>query len=138
MKQIGAEEDLVGVFDEERVRQGLTKKQLADKCQMSDASMRRLLSSRGVDVKLSTLKKIASALGATIVVSKIDVEMNEEQSRHLIERLRRMRLSERLAEQSDLDASDIEHALYNLTLTPSDRLARRFRNGNTRLVSQRR
>jgi transcriptional regulator with XRE-family HTH domain len=116
----------IDILDEERTRQGLTKKQLADKCGMSDASMRRLLSSAGSDVKLSTLKKIATVLGATIQISKIDNDLDPEQGQHLIDRIRRVRLSERLAEQSGLDAGDIEHALYNLTLPSSDRLGRRL------------
>jgi ethanolamine utilization microcompartment shell protein EutS len=90
-----------------------------------------LFASKNPDVKLSTLNKIAGALGADLQVSKVDAGLDAEQSSHLIARLRRVRLAERLAAKSGLDASDIEHALFNLTLTPSERLARKLWRGRS-------
>jgi hypothetical protein len=40
------------------------------------------------------------------------------------DRLFRRRVARRLAAESGLDAGDIEHALFNLTLTPMERLGR--------------
>jgi len=127
---------MVRTLDGERRRQGLTKEQLAEKCGMLSTSVRRIFSAKDPNVKLSTLCKMASALGARIEIRKLDSDLDEEQSRHLIARVRRARLAERLGKKSGLDAGDIEHALYNLTLTPSERLARRLRRG--RFVSNRR
>jgi hypothetical protein len=40
------------------------------------------------------------------------------------DRLFRRRVAKRLSQGTGLDVGDIEHALYNLTLTPMERLAR--------------
>jgi hypothetical protein len=40
------------------------------------------------------------------------------------DRLFRRRVAKRLASGTELDVGDIEHALFNLTLTPMERLAR--------------
>jgi len=131
-----ATDGVIQALDDERRRQGFTKKQLAEACGMLSTSVRRLFASKNPDVKLSTLNKIATALGADLQVNRVDSGLNDEQSGHLLARLRRVRLAERLAEKSGLDAGDIEHALFNLTLTTSERLARKLRRG--RFVSDRR
>ena len=99
---------------------------------MLSTSIRRLFASKNPDVKLSTLNKIALALGADLQVARVDSGLDAEQSSYLLERLRRVRLAERLAAKSGLDASDIEHALFNLALTPCERLARKLRRGRPR------
>ncbi len=123
---------MVRDLDDERQRQGLTKEQLARKCGMLSTSVRRIFSANDPDVKVSTLNKLASALGATLQIKKVDVGLDAQQSRHLINRLRRRSLAERLAKKSGLDAGDIEHALFNLTLTPTQRLVRRLHRARTR------
>lgn len=123
--------EMVRVLDKERRRQGLTKQQLAEKCGLLSTTVRRLFTSKNPDTKLSTLTKLTSALGASLEVRMVDHDSTPEQSEHLIARLRRMRLSERLEKRTGLDAGDIEHALYNLTLTPTERLARRLRSGRS-------
>ncbi len=40
------------------------------------------------------------------------------------DRLYRRRVAKRLSSECQLDVGDIEHALYNLTLTPMERLSR--------------
>jgi transcriptional regulator with XRE-family HTH domain len=119
--------ELVKKLDAERERQGLTKEQLAQRCKLSGASMRRLFSSEVHDVKVSTLAKIATALGASLDLSTIADGAPPTLRPMLMERLRRRSLAERLSGQTGLDTSDIEHALHNLTLSPTERLVRRFR-----------
>jgi len=40
------------------------------------------------------------------------------------DRLHRRRVALKIAAAQDLDAGDVEHALFNLTLSPAERLAR--------------
>lgn len=40
------------------------------------------------------------------------------------DRLFRRRVAKRLADRAHLDAGDIEHSLFNLTLSPMERLSR--------------
>jgi predicted transcriptional regulator len=51
---------------------------------------------------------------------------SEGAKRHLSQRLLRRRHAEQLAERHGVDAGDVEHALFNLTLSPWQRLARSF------------
>lgn len=93
---------VISALDDERRRQGFTKKQLAEACGMFSTSIRRLLAPKNPDVKLSTLNKIAVALGADLQVARVDSGLDAEQSSYLLERLRRVRLAERLAAKSGL------------------------------------
>lgn len=52
--------------------------------------------------------------------------LSSEQRRQLSLRLQRRRQAERIAERHSVDAGDVEHALFNLTLPPWQRLARSF------------
>jgi transcriptional regulator with XRE-family HTH domain len=118
--------DLVLKLDAERERQGMTKTQLASRCGMLDTSIRRLFSSSDPDTRVSTLTRIASALGCNLNVIAADHECDDIQKAHFLERMRRVVLAEHEAKKSGLDAGDIEHALYNLTLPLSERLSRRL------------
>ena len=63
--------------------------------------------------------------------------LSKAQRRQVSQRLQRRRYAERLAERHAVDAGDIEHALYNLTLPPWQRLERSFRRaGLERLSAQ--
>jgi transcriptional regulator with XRE-family HTH domain len=55
--------------------------------------------------------------------------------RQLSRRLQRRRHAERLAERYDVDAGDVEHALYNLSLPPWERLARSFKRAGLKRLS---
>jgi len=55
--------------------------------------------------------------------------------RQLSRRLQRRRHAERLAERHAVDAGDVEHALYNLTLPPWQRLARSFKRAGLKRLS---
>lgn len=120
-------DEILATLDRERERQLMTKEQLAGRCGMSGAAVRRLLGGKRMDVRLSTLRKVASALGAEITVETIDRDLDAGEARLLVDRLGRRNVAERLARGSGLDAGDIEHALHNLTLLPEERLRRRFR-----------
>jgi transcriptional regulator with XRE-family HTH domain len=61
--------------------------------------------------------------------------LSKAQRRQLSQRLLRRRHAERLAERHALDAGDVEHALYNLTLPPWQRLARSFRRADLKRLS---
>jgi len=66
-----------------------------------------------------------------------DPLQSEVVRRRLSQRLHRRKHAERLAERHDVDAGDVEHALYNLTLPPWQRLQRSFqRAGLKRLSAQ--
>ena len=129
---VSAARELVEKLDAERERQGLTKEQLARRCGLPGASVRRLFSEEVCDVKVSTLEKIAKALGASLELSTITDGVPPSLRPMLVERLRRRSLAERLGQQTGLDVGDIEHALHNLTLSPTERLARRFRGKHVR------
>jgi transcriptional regulator with XRE-family HTH domain len=107
-------------------RQGLTKADLARKSGVPGPSLRRILLSRGADMKMSTFQKLAAALGTTIDLRKVDDDVPPEHRSLLMEKIRRRNLAERLAVKNNLDAGDIEHSLYNLTLRTTERVARRF------------
>ena len=65
--------------------------------------------------------------------------LTPSQRRALASRLHRRRHAERIAEAHAVDAGDVEHVLFNLTLPPWERLARSFtRAGLGRLPAQRR
>ena len=73
---------------------------------MQQASVRRLFSSGGTDVKLSTLDKIASSLGATIEIKLVDSDVPARLKKMLVERVRNRGLAERVAASNpDLEAS---------------------------------
>ena len=115
-------------LDDERRRQGLSSAELARLSGLPESSIRRLFSSKKVsDVKVSTVAKIATVVGAELALKKIDDDLPPEVGRLVVERVKRRRLAERLAARGGHDPGDVEHALYNLTLAPSERLARRFR-----------
>lgn len=78
-------------------------------------------------MKLSTIIKIATALGAAVELKMVDADVPRAHRKLLMERLRRQSLAERLGKKTGLDKGDIEHSLFNLTLKPTERLARRFR-----------
>lgn len=61
----------------------------------------------------------------------IDAGVPRAHRKLLMERIRRRSLAERLGKRTGLDAGDIEHALFNLTLSPDERLRRRFRGRST-------
>ena len=64
-----------------------------------------------------------------------DPGLSKAQRRQLSRRLQRRRHAERLAERHDVDAGDVEHALYNLTLPPWQRLARSFKRAGLKRLS---
>jgi|SRR5579863_1922966 transcriptional regulator with XRE-family HTH domain len=119
--------DFIADLNAERERHGITKEQLAKRCGIPGASMRRLFTRGASDVKMSTVEKIADALGISIELKKVDSDVSPKHRGMLMERIKRRSLAERLADQSGFDVGDIEHSLYNLTLTPTERLMRRFR-----------
>lgn len=126
---------IIRQLDEERRRQGLTKAELARRCRLPATTLRRLFSSKISDVKMSTVEKITKVLGAEVELRKIDAGLPADLGRELMERVNRRHLAERLAGRTGHDAGDIEHALYNLTLSPIEQMRRRFRG---RQVHQRR
>jgi hypothetical protein len=64
-----------------------------------------------------------------------DPRLTQAQRRELSHRLQRRRCAERLAERHAVDAGDVEHALYNLTLPPWQRLQRSFRRAGLKRLS---
>lgn len=56
-------------------------------------------------------------------------------SAYLDQRLQRRAQAERIAKRWKVDAGDVEHALFNLTLDPWQRLMKSFKRGGLRRLS---
>jgi transcriptional regulator with XRE-family HTH domain len=61
--------------------------------------------------------------------------LTKSQRHQLAQRLQRRRHAEQLARRHGVDAGDVEHALYNLTLPPWQRLTRSFRRAGLKRLS---
>jgi transcriptional regulator with XRE-family HTH domain len=120
---------LVRELDEERKRLGMTKAQLAARCGLASISVRKIFTATQADIKLSTVAKIAEALGATLELRKIDHGVDDDRASYLVRRLSRRHLAEQIAIKNGVDAGDVEHVLHNLDLTPTDRLVRSLSRG---------
>lgn len=55
--------------------------------------------------------------------------LTEEERELAMVRLARRIEAERIAKEFGVDAGDVDHVLFNLTLTPEERLTRGFRRG---------
>ena len=85
------------------------------------------------------------ALDAMACPVKVDIDrardplalerLSPKQRRQVSDRLKRRRQAEVLAERYGVDASDVEHALFNLTLPPWQRLARSFSRARRKRLS---
>jgi transcriptional regulator with XRE-family HTH domain len=120
---------IVRGLDQERKRLGMTKAQLAARCGLASISIRKIFTSEGADIKLSTVAKIAEALGASLELRLIDHDVEEERAAHLVGRLSRRNVAEQIAARNSVDAGDVEHVLANLELTPTQRLSRSLSRG---------
>jgi transcriptional regulator with XRE-family HTH domain len=120
---------LLRELDQERERLKMTKAQLADRCGLAGISVRKIFTAEGADIKLSTIAKIADALGASLELRLVDHGVDEERAAHLVGRLSRRNLAEQVADRNSVDAGDVEHVLANLELTPTERLSRSLSRG---------
>jgi transcriptional regulator with XRE-family HTH domain len=120
---------IVRELDEERKRLNLTKAQLAARCGLASISVRKIFTAEGADIKLSTVAKIAEALGASLELRLVDHDVDQERAAHLVGRLSRRNLAEQVAARNSVDAGDVEHVLANLELTPTERLSRSLSRG---------
>jgi transcriptional regulator with XRE-family HTH domain len=107
----------------------MTKAQLAARSGLASISIRKIFTSEGADIKLSTVAKIAEALGASLELHLVDHAVEEERAAHLVARLSRRNLAEQIAARSSVDSGDVEHVLANLELTPTERLSRSLSRG---------
>ena len=123
---------LVRELDQERKRLHLTKAQLAARCGLASISIRKIFTAEGADIKLSTVAKIADALGAWLELHLVDHDVDEERAAHLVGRLSRRNLAERVAARNSVGSGDVEHVLANLELTPTERLSRSLSRGRLR------
>jgi transcriptional regulator with XRE-family HTH domain len=120
---------IVRELDQERKRLKMTKAQLAARCGLASISIRKIFTSEGADIKLSTVAKIADALGASLELRRIDQDIEEDRAAHLVGRLSRRNLAEQIAARNSVDAGDVEHVLANLELTPTQRLSKSLSRG---------
>ena len=120
---------LVRLLDQERKRLKLTKAQLAARCGLASISVRKIFTADGADIKLSTVTKLADALGAALELHRVDHDVDGERAAHLVGRLSRRNLAEQIATRSHVDPGDVEHVLANLELTPTQRLSRSLSRG---------
>jgi len=120
---------IVRRLDEERKRLKLTKAQLAARCGLASITVRKIFTSDGADIKLSTVTKIADALGASLELHLVDHDVDADTAVHLVGRMSRRNLAEQIAARSSVDPGDVEHVLANLELTPTERLSRSLSRG---------
>jgi transcriptional regulator with XRE-family HTH domain len=120
---------VVRKLDEERKRLKLTKAQLAARCGLASTTVRKIFTSDGADIKLSTVTKIADALGASVELHLVDHDVDADTAVHLVGRMSRRNLAEQIAARSLVDPGDVEHVLANLELTPTERLSRSLSRG---------
>jgi transcriptional regulator with XRE-family HTH domain len=120
---------IVRELDQERKRLKMTKAQLAARCGLASISVRKIFTSEGADIKLSTVARIADALGASLKLHLVDHDVDEERATHLVGRLSRRNIAEQIAARSSVDPGDVEHVLANLELTPTERLSRSLSRG---------
>jgi transcriptional regulator with XRE-family HTH domain len=120
---------LVRALDEERKRLHLTKAQLAVRCGLASISVRKIFTAHGADIKLSTVAKIAEALGASLELHRVDHGIDGDRASHLVGRLSRRNFAEQIATRSSVDPGDVEHVLANLELTATERLSRSLARG---------
>jgi hypothetical protein len=99
---------------------------------MQNSAVRKILGAHCEDAKISTLSKIAAALGATITIEMVDHGLDDRQSADLMTRIKRTLAAEKIARRKSLDPGDVEHALRCLDLTPTQRLERSFRRARSR------
>jgi predicted transcriptional regulator len=123
---------IVRELDQERKRLQLTKAQLAARCGLASISIRKIFTTEAADIKLSTVAKIAEALGASVELRLVDRDIDEASAVHLVGRLSRRNLAERVAARNSVDSGDVEHVLSNLELTPTERLSRSLSRGRLR------
>lgn len=64
-----------------------------------------------------------------------DARLAPHRRRQASARLLRRKQAERIAEREGVDAGDVEHVLFNLTLGPWQRLARSFQRAGLKRVS---
>ena len=64
-------------------------------------------------------------------------ELTPAQRQQISARLLRRKTAERIAERHSVDAGDVEHVLFNLTLSPWQRLARSFKRAGLKRLSPR-
>jgi len=64
-------------------------------------------------------------------------ELSLRERRQASARLLRRKHAERIAEREGVDAGDVEHVLFNLTLDPWQRLSRSFRRAGLKRLSPR-
>ena|SRR5450432_2969319 len=120
---------IVRELDQERKRLNLTKAQLAARSGLASISIRKIFTAEGADIKLSTVAKIADALGASLALHLVDHEVDKERAAHLVGRLSRRNLAQQVAARNSVDSGDVEHVLANLELTPTERLSRSLSRG---------
>jgi transcriptional regulator with XRE-family HTH domain len=120
---------IVRDLDEERKRLKLTKAQLAARCGLASITVRKIFTSDRADIKLSTVTKIANALGASLELHLLDHDVDADTAVHLVGRMSRRNLAEQIAARNSVDPGDVEHVLANLELTPTERLSRSLSRG---------
>jgi len=102
------------------------------------------LEAADASVSPSLMLKALEVMGAPVDV-RIDSRrdpfavgrLSPRQRRQASARLLRRKRAERIAEREGVDAGDVEHVLFNLTLGPWQRLARSFQRAGLKRLSSR-
>jgi hypothetical protein len=108
----------------------------------SSASRICKLEASDASVAPSLMLKALEAMEAPVKIeidSSQDVfaesRLTQQQRRQLSQRLLRRKQAERIADREGVDPGDVEHVLFNLTLSPWQRLARSFRRAGLKRLS---
>jgi transcriptional regulator with XRE-family HTH domain len=130
-----------GLVRRRREQLGWSQSDLARAMGSSPSRINKLESSDR-SVSISLVLKALRTMGCQVRIDLVrkgdpfsDSSLTKEQRRELSTRLLRRREADRIAERCSVDAGDVEHVLFNLTLTPWQRLGRSFKRAGLRRLS---
>jgi predicted transcriptional regulator len=133
--------DLAALVRRRREQLGWTQSDLARamgsspsricKLEGTDASVAPSLMLRALDAMDSPLRIEIDSRRDPFAQSRL----TKQQRHQLSQRLLRRKQAERIAEREGVDAGDVEHVLFNLTLSPWKRLARSFQRAGLKRLS---
>ena len=101
------------------------------KLEAGDASVAPSLMLRALEVMAAPLKVEVDLIRDPLREEGLTRKQRDEVSRRLLRRQH----AERIAEREGVDAGDVEHVLFNLTLHPWQRLARSFQRAGLKRSS---
>ena len=103
------------------------------KLEAADASVAPSLMLRALEVMETPLEVQIDSRRDAFAGERLSARQRHQASARLLRR----KHAERVAEREGVDAGDVEHVLFNLTLRPWQRLARSFQRAGLKRLSSR-